>query len=708
MSNSFDAMFKAKSIAVYGASNNPVKVGGRPLRYLLEQNYTGEIYPINPNYEEVQGRKCYHTVEDLPYGVDLVIIAVPASATLEALKKCISRGIKAAVVLTAGFSEVGAEGKAMQEEMVRLAKESGMRILGPNCLGMMNIREKIPATFATVLDNKDILSGPISLLSQSGAFGAHILGMAQKLKVGFNYWVTTGNEADIQVNDCIAYAAQDENTSVIAGYIEDARDGEKLLRALDICLEKEKPVVLMKVGRTQSGTKAAMSHTGALAGNYQVYEAVFKQKGVVQATDLSELIDYASILTQKKKISGNRVAIITISGGAGVMMADKCEEYGLALAEFSPETEAKLKKVLPVFASVRNPVDVTAQAVADPGLFGEAVDICLKDAGADVLVIYLGLLKGNGYALAQKLAQIAEQAEKPVIVTWVAGPEEAIAELKSRNVMVFEEPIRGIKAVGKLVGYHLFLQKRRMSCESGFAAESGKADEMKARLKDIAKTRKTLSEHESRKVLQAFGIPVVEGALAYNADEAAAAAERLGYPVVLKVNSHEVPHKSDAGGVILNLTDAQEVKSAYAKIMDNVKKALGEEIKIDGILVQKMVGKQVETLIGMKTDPLFGPAIAFGLGGIFVEVFKDVSLRAAPISREDARSMLTDIRGKKILDGTRGSRKADQDAIVDVLMKVSQLAVELKEEIAELDINPLFVGEDGAGVLAGDALIALR
>lgn len=274
--------------------------------------------------------------------------------------------------------------------------------------------------------------------------------------------------------------------------------------------------------------------------------------------------------------------------------------------------------------------------------------------------------------------------------------------------MVFEEPIRGIKAVGKLVGYHLFLQKRRMSCESGFAAESGKADEMKAWLKDIAKTRKTLSEHESRKVLQAFGIPVVEGALAYNADEAAAAAERLGYPVVLKVNSHEVPHKSDAGGVILNLTDAQEVKSAYAKIMDNVKKALGEEIKIDGILVQKMVGKQVETLIGMKTDPLFGPAIAFGLGGIFVEVFKDVSLRVAPISREDARSMLTDIRGKKILDGTRGSRKADQDAIVDVLMKVSQLAVELKEEIAELDINPLFVGEDGTGVLAGDALIALR
>lgn len=706
MERSFDPIFKAKSIAVYGASSSPVKVGGRPLRYLREQGYAGEIYPINPNYDTVQGLRCYHTVEELPKGVDLVIIAVPAGAALEALRRCVKQGIKAAVVLTAGFSEAGPEGRAMQEEMKRLAQESGMIILGPNCLGVMNITDHIPATFATVLDDRDILPGEISLISQSGAFGAHILGMAQRRKVGFRYWVTTGNEVDLQLNDCVEYAARDEHTAVIASYVEDARDGEKFMRALDVCLEEEKPVVMMKVGRTSSGAKAAMSHTGALAGDYQVYEALFRQKGVIQANNLHELLDFSEILTQKKQVNGNRIAIITVSGGAGVMMTDRCEENGLALARLLPETEEALKGVLPAFAAVKNPVDVTAQAVGDPALFGRAVGICLQDPGVDVMVIYLGLLKSVGLAAAEKIAEVAERSDKPVVVTWVAGPQNAIDALRARRMMVFEEPIRCIEAVSRLVRYRLFVRAHKQAAaETVPPVECGAVRE---RLRDIAATRKVLSEHESRQILQAFGIPVVRGERVYSAEEAVEAAGRIGYPVVVKINSHQVPHKSDAGGVRLNLRSAEEVREAYDAVVKNVRASLGDGVVLDGVLVQRMERCSAEALIGVKCDPKFGPAVAFGLGGIFVEVFQDASLRIAPVGRREAEQMIGEIRGKKILDGARGGKRTDQAAVAEILTKVSQMAYALRDCVAELDINPLFVFEDGCGAQAGDALIVLK
>ena len=705
MERSLDPIFKAKSIAIYGASGNPVKVGGRPLRYLMEQRYAGEIYPINPNYDTVQGLKCYHSVEEMPVGVALVIIAVPAGAALEALRRCVERSVKAAVVLTAGFSEAGPEGRIMQEEIKQLAQGSGMMILGPNCLGAMNITEHIPATFATVLDDKDILPGEISLISQSGAFGAHILGMAQRQKVGFNYWVTTGNEVDLQLNDCIEYAARDEHTSVIACYVEDARDGKKFMRALDICLEEEKPVVMMKVGRTSSGAQAAMSHTGALAGNYQVYEALFRQKGVIQANNLHELLDFSAILTQKKRVSGNRVAVITVSGGAGVMMTDRCEENGLALAKLLPETEDALREVLPAFAAVKNPVDVTAQSVGNPALFGQAVDICLRDPGVDVMVIYLGLLKSVGQAAAEQIAQVAERSDKPVVVTWVAGPQDAIDTLRARRLMVFEEPIRCIEAVSRLVRYRLFAQEHKRLAAEVPALER---DVVCEKLRDIAATRKVLSEHESRQVLQAFGIPVVQGECVYSAEEAVEAAERIGYPVAVKINSFQVAHKSDAGGVRLNLRSAEEVREAYGAVVKNVQSAVGENVVLDGVLVQKMVRRSAETLIGVKCDPKFGPVVAFGLGGIFVEVFQDVSLRIAPVRREEAERMISEIRGKRILDGARGEKPADQAAAAEILTKVSQMAYALRDCVAELDINPLFVFEDGCGAQAGDALVVLK
>ncbi len=706
---SFDPIFKAKSIAIYGVSANPIKVGGRPLRYLLEQGYTGEIYPINPNYDTVQGIKCYKSVEELPRDIDLVLLIVSATATPDALRRCGEHGIKSAVVLSAGFGEVGEDGKALQRQLTELAKEYNMCILGPNCLGMMNITDRIPGTFASVLEQKDILAGPITLLSQSGAFGNHILGMAQEEKLGFNFWITTGNEADIQFNDCLEYVANDERTSVVAGYVEDVRDGKKFMHALDACLEQEKPVVLMKSGKTSSGSKAAMSHTGALAGNYQVYQAAFRQKGVVLAENLRDLLDYSAVLSQKKQVNGNRVAIITISGGAGALMADNCEENGLALSEFSPETERKLKEVLPAFASVKNPVDVTAQAVGNPDLFANALQICLQDESADVLIVYLGLLKGTGLRIAEKIAQVAETTDKPLVVTWVAGPEDALTELKSHNVMTFGEPIQGIKAVSKLVGYRLFLQERarRQITAQDQRTQQRDVTELKTWLHEIRKERKVLSEYEARRVLQAFDIPVVEGDLAHSAQEAVAIAQRIGYPVVLKVNSADVPHKSDVGGVVLRLENEEAVVKAYDTILSNVADAL-PQAKLDGVLVLKMERCSAETLIGVHTDPMFGPTVAFGMGGIFVEVFKDASLRVLPIDAAEAADMLCDIRGKKILDGVRGQSASDQTAIVDVLTKVSQLAMALRDEVAELDINPLFTFPQNEGAKAGDALLVLK
>lgn len=705
----FDAIFKPRSIAIYGASNNPIKVGGRPLRYLQEQNYDGKIYPINPKYESVQGVPCYACIEEIPFGIDLVIIAVPAAQAYDAITHCVDRGVKSAVILTAGFGEVGEEGLRMQNSITELARSHGMRILGPNCLGMMNIGKKIPATFASILERRDMKPGSVAMISQSGAFGNHILGMAQDMQVGISYWITTGNEADIQLNDCIEFAAEDKDTDVIAGYVEDVRDGAKFMRMLDKCLDKEKPVVLCKVGKTESGSRAAQSHTGALAGNYQVYEAVFKQKGVIQANSLYEMLDYSSALAHRKIVDGNRIAVVTISGGAGVMIADKCEECGMRLSQFNDATETALKAVLPVFASVKNPVDITAQAVADPALFGNAINICLKDQETDAVIIYLGALDSIGPKIAEKIIEVAENTNKPLAVTWVSGPQNAIDMLKNRQIMVFDEPMRCVNTLGKMINYRLFVKKHK--ARKALTAETQQDcdyNELKTWLKEIAKKRKVLSEYEARKVLTAFGIPVVDGDIAYSPEEAERVAERIGYPVVLKVNSADVPHKSDVGGVMLNLHNSKDVRNAYERIVENVHKTLGENICIDGILVQKMEHCEAETLIGLKYDAMFGPTIVFGLGGIFVEVFKDISLRIAPLDHTLASGMLEDIKAVKILNGARGRKQTDKEAITRVLMNVSRLSLELRDVVDELDINPLFVYPDGEGAKAGDALLVLK
>ena len=699
------AMFDPKSIAIYGASDNPIKVGGRPLRYLLEQRFAGEIYPINPKHTTAQGVRCYRSLAAIGHFVDLVIIAVPASGVCDVLRECAENRARSAVILSAGFAEVGEEGRRLQQKIQEVAKESGMCILGPNCLGMMNVNKRIPATFASVLERRDIPSGNIALISQSGAFGNHILGMAMDMQVGCSYWITTGNEADIQFNDCLEFAAEDEETDVITGYIEDVRDGRRFLAALDQCLDAEKPVIICKVGKTEAGSNAAASHTSAMAGEYQVYEAAFRQKGVIQAESLYAILDYASILSKRRDVRGNRVTVVTISGGAGVMLADKCEECDLQLAKLSDETKKKLREILPPFASVTNPVDITAQAVANPNLFADTLDVCLADEQTDAIIVYLGALDSIGKRIAERLSSVYAKTNKPFSVIWVSGPRDAIEILKANGVCVFDEPMRCVNALGRMIGYRLFVKNRNGARRKEELFSRFDVTTIRERLAKIAETRKTLSEQEARELLTYFGIPVVPGEKAMSAAEAVEVADRLGYPVVMKINSYAIPHKSDVGGVMLGLQSAKEVKEAFGVIVDRVRQVCGEAVPYDGVLVQRMEKDAVETIIGVKRDPVFGKVVAFGLGGVFTEVFHDVALQIAPIDREAALGMVDRIRSARILDGIRGRQPADKEAIANVLVRICELADALSTVVSEIEINPLFVFEHG--VMAADALILL-
>jgi len=705
-----DGLFSPVGIAIYGASNNPTKLGGRPVRNLIEQGYPHGIYPINPKYETIQGLPCYARVSDIGKRVDAAVILVKAEAIYDAVVDCAAAGVKLGVVLSSGFGEMGAEGKAMQQEIARYAVEHGMRLIGPNCLGVVNFKENIPLTFSVTMLEKAESVGNISIVSQSGAFGSHLYGMARKLGIDFNYWFTTGNEADLQLNDCIMYLSGKEDVKAIASYMEDARDGQKLLKALDACQKTDTPVVLLKVGKSELGSKAASSHTGALAGNAAVYKSVFKQKNVIPAEDVYELLDFSSFCATAKPVGEGRVAIVTTSGGVGVLHVDKCDECGLKVAALSDETKAKISASIPAFGSAANPIDVTAQTITKENGLVAPLSYCMEDENVDVVIMYLSLYSKDGERIAKQFIEVAEKYDKPLVVTWMSGPEEGKRMLRDHGIPVFDEPIRAVKSVGAYVKY-LAGQKAYHARENGpayaySAVDSAEIDKIKGWLTERRKLGAGLSEHESRTVLKAFGFPMVAGDLAVDPDSAAAIANDIGYPVVLKIDSPHILHKSDVGGVVLNIKNEDDLRSAYDTIMQNVGRHFDPLPPINGILVEKMEKAQAELLIGCQQDPLFGPTIAFGVGGIFVEVLKEISLRVAPLHIDDAKEMVSELKGAKLLSGVRGKPPCDKEAVYDAIMCLSRLAVEMKDYIKEIDINPLFAYENG--VKAGDALVVLK
>jgi len=695
--------YNPRSIAIVGASSNAEKPGGRPLRALQNRGYAGEIFPVNPGYREIAGLECFPTVLDIPDDVDMAIISVPAKGVLEIVGQCAQKGVKAVVIFSAGFSEVGAEGELLQQKLTEIARQSHMRLLGPNSLGLINSANSVTASFAHVAELIPVSPRTLGFVTQSGAFGAMIYFEATQLGVGFSSFTSVGNEADTEFADFVGHLLDDPETSVIGGYLEGARNGDKLRRAAEKALRLQKPILIMKVGRTGAGARAASSHTGSLAGDDQIYDAFFRQMGIVRFEALSELTSFTILHRSGRICRGNRVGIISGSGGHGVTVADKCESLGLSVPEITGATRERLLEYLPAFGSPRNPVDLTAQAGTNTRMLTSCIRALADDDDIDIVLAHAFFQDDDGIERASEMVEIYESTSKPIVImTHTHHTSEVSAKcvemLQDARIPILSDGLQAAQAIAKLAWYHNRVRRITAGQAEPEPVAESPVDEV-AQLLDGADS---LSEFECKRILEHCGIPVTREGLATSAEQAVELAQTLGYPVVLKIQSAEILHKSDAGGVMLGLGSEDEVRRGYHEILRNTRSS-APEAAIQGVLVQEMVEGGVEVILGSIKDPIFGPVIMFGLGGIFVEALGDVSFRVAPLSRNDAEDMIAEIKGYRVLQGMRGREPADLDAIADAILSVSRLVTDHRDTIDELDINPLVVFPHGAKAV--DALI---
>lgn len=705
--SNLETFFYPNSIAVIGASQNPLKPNGIPLYLLNMFSYKGDVYPVNPKYDRVGGLKCYRSVLDIEAPVDMAIIGVAEAQAMNVLKECADKKVKSVIIFTSGFAEIGEKGRTKQAEMKIMAEESGMRILGPNCLGVMNYYNGTMASFFYNEEKKDLVyPKTLSFITQSGGLGGIIYQMVIQLSIGFNYFVSTGNEADVSFAEVLDYLVKRDEVSIVAGYLEGLQgDGRLLIEACRNALEKGKLVTILKVGRTASGAAAASSHTGTLVGADEVYDGLFRQFCVPRADDVEQMNALITLFAAGRLPAGKRIAVITISGGGGVVVADKCPEYGLEVVSLNESTQQSLREFFPTFGAVRNPVDLTSQLFLDTKLSQKALRLVMQDPEIDVAGFFYNLEMPDPEA-SKKIIEVYKETDKPLIVfTWPTGQGyalEAKKNLVQAGIPVIEHIPSGLWAISALADWVNKAKEPFLYPQYKAGEEQNKSLEQFARFRQEKVS--AMTEWRSKLILDAYKIPITRERLAETAEEAVSAAEEIGYPVVLKVMSPDLLHKTEVGGVILNISGPDEVKKAFEQILEQANKSNPAAV-IEGILVQEMLGQGLEVFVGIKKDPVFGPAVAFGLGGIFVEVLKDTAIRIAPLREEDAREMINEIKGKALFEGVRGRPPVDVDALVDILMKVSRLAVELKDSIGEIDINPLIVFEKGAGVVAADALI---
>ncbi len=699
--------YNPKSIAIVGASSDPYKPSGRPLAALLARGFAGKLFAINPRYNEIAGTPCYPTILDVPDDVEMAIIGVPAQFVLEALEQCVAKGVKVAVIFSAGFSEIGPEGEALQRRMTQLARQGGLRILGPNSLGLLSVSNSVMASFAHIVEMDPVTPGTLGFVTQSGAFGAMTYADATHAGVGFSSFTSVGNEADTEFADFVEYLLDDPETQVIGGYLEGAKDGAKLRRAAEGALERRKPILMLKVGRTGAGARAAASHTGSLAGDDQVYDAFFRQMGIVRIQSLGELTAFCVLHRAGRSFRGKRVAILSGSGGHGVVLADRCESLGLSVRGLTGATREKLEQHLPHFGSARNPIDLTAQAGVDTSMMGNCLRALLSDDGIDVVLAHVFFLDREGTKRAEELVEIYRSTNKAIVLMSHSrirpGVEaDCIALLEDAGIPVLSDGLQAAQAVAQLAWYQ---EKASANDNERTLPPLPPVEGRGEAVGELLRSGEPLTEFHSKRILGSYGIPVTREALASSAEMAVTLARQLGYPVALKVQSTQILHKTEADGIRLDLGSDDEVRAAYDELVANAERfAPGAELQ--GMLVQEMLGEGVEVIIGTTRDPVFGQVVMFGLGGIFVEALRDVSFRIAPLSRRDAREMIEEIKGYRVLQGIRGREPADVDAIVDAILRVSRLVEDHHDEIEELDINPLRVFPTGAKAL--DALVATR
>ena len=691
---SIDRMLNPRSIAVVGATPR-MQYGGRFLAAAMGSMERGvNVYPVNPRYEEVQGLPAYPSVSALPEAPDVVGIVVPYHAVLDTLRESHEKGAKSAIVISAGFSERGVDDRRdLQGELGRFALESGMRVSGPNCLGLANLKDDIWASASS--RGAAGLSGPIGLVCQSGAsaFGP-FLNRAVDEGIGFTYIVSTGNEADLDFCDFARYLLDDDDTKVIAGFVEGFKDGRKFVAVARLAAERGKPIVLIKIGRSELGTRAAGSHTAALTGVDARYDAVFEQYGVIRVQDYDDLLQVSNLMARCQRPPSRGVAVVSHSGGISSLTADMFGQAGLDLPPLSDHARDGINGILKGFGWAANPSDVTGFANSDD--FPAIMSYMADDENVGALVVASA---GADPQATQVIAQ-RDGSDKPVAFLWTGtrGAQSGLPLLRQAGIPVFYVPDKLAAGVRYLNDYHDW-RERRLS--RGFADAPEPTDEQKAAAEAL--NGGALSEYDSKALIRAFGTPTTREELAGDTDAAVAAAERLGYPVALKVNSADILHKTEAGAIRLGLADADAVRAAFAEVVANAG-AYDANARIDGVVVQEMVSGGVETIVGVSYDEQLGPFLLFGSGGVLVEVYNDVALRRCPITREDALEMIDEVKGARLLRGFRGSPPADVDALADTLVRVSQMAAQLEGLLGELDINPLMVLPAGQGVKAADAL----
>ncbi|MGA2400959.1 MAG: acetate--CoA ligase family protein [Syntrophobacteraceae bacterium] len=702
--------FNPRSIAILGASQNLASISGRAFYYLRKHGYKGAILPVNPKYEKIEELTCYPDVKSIPGDVDLALIVVNYKLVYPMLEQCAEKGVPFVTIFSSGFAEAGEEGREIQRKIAELAKSTGMRICGPNCQGGVDLFNGTAAAFSGALDLKPLIPGPIGFVTQSGALGYSIFNLAQESQVGFSYVINTGNEVDLDCADFINYMLDDPNTRMVAAYLEGVRNGSKFIQTADKAARLEKPVVILKVGRSSVGKKAASSHTGALAGSDEVYDAVFRQRGVIRVKDIEEFIDIGKLMTCISRApSGTGIGIVSTSGGAGILCADTAEECGLKVSELQPETREVIQGLIPHFGSSLNPVDMTAQILSNADGFPNLLQSMINDPGVNALVVVVTMVSGQlGMRMAEDIIRMSRTAGKPIVVAWTSGlklVKEHFEVLQKAKIPVYQSPVRAIKALSALMHYGSTIGEIR----DRFGSRTAPAHmpQTAAALLN-ANGRGALSEHQSKQLLNAFGVALNREELVHTAEEACAAANRIGYPVALKVDSPDILHKTEAKVIELNVESREKIPGIYRKLMDNARQ-YDPSATINGMSVQEMIPRGVEAIIGVNHDPQFGPVVMLGLGGIFVEVMKDVSFAVAPVDKEWAlNGMIKQIKGYPLLSGARGREKADVDALADVLVKVSEMACALGSRLKELDINPLIVLPEGRGVRIADALVILQ
>ena len=695
-------LLSPKSLVIVGASADHSKYTGRTVKYILKYRYPGKLYAVNPGRTEVSGIPCFPSVKDLPEAVDTAFIQIAAKTVPGVIEQCIEKNVKSIIIHAAGLGESGEEGKKTQQRIKAQIREAGIRVVGPNCAGIVNMTENMVLSPIACYEIDDLPVGRIGLISQSGGLTGAYVSRAADRGIGFSYVISTGNEMDLGVSEFAHYLLQDEHTDAIAIFLEALRNVEMFREVAAEALKRQKPIVVLKVGRTEVGARAAASHTGALTGADAIYDAFFRQEGIARVETLEDLFEVPALFCKTKPPKGRNVGIITTTGGGATIVLEAAAQAGL---QFPPPSDSAVREAtafLPSFAAKSNPMDVTMSGTGDG--FKKGLELLVKDDTFDMIVGVVGTSSQFEPQLGvQPIVEVCREAKKPLVAFCNPNAADALRLFEANGIPSFRTPEACGRGLGYLVKYGEAINEfdRRKGQQRSADRDSPAADAARAILGNAGSV---LNEYMSKRVLSAYGIAVTREKLTGNVDEAKQAAREIGYPVVMKVMSADIPHKTEAGVIELGIQSESKLVASYGELLEKAKR-FKADVRIDGVLIQEMAPKGVEMIIGMKRDTSFGPVVMVGLGGIFVEVFKDVAFRVPPISLADARAMIGEIKGAKLLNGYRGMEKMDCEAIAAALMSVAGLSLDLGEAIRELDINPLIVYPQGKGIKVVDALI---